>query len=849
MNKTQGARLRRPLLGSAATALSIFALGMSVGPAWAQQQGQALSEEPAAVEEITITGSRRAARSAADTPAPVDVISAETLTSQGSTDIADLLRNVVPSFNVRPQPISDAATFIRPANLRGLPPDSTLVLVNGKRRHRAAVITFLGQGLSEGSQGPDISVIPSIALRQVEVLRDGAAAQYGADAIAGVLNFALRDSPEGGSVEAKFGSTYEGDGDTYQFAGNIGLPVTDRGFVNLSFEFRESDPTSRSVQRDDAQALIDAGNTAVRQPFAQIWGQPKVDNDIKTFINFGVEASDIAEIYAFGNYAQRRVEGGFFFRNPDTRGGVFSNDGGVTRLVGDLTPDGSGNCPVVNVGDQAALDAVIADPNCFVFNELFPGGFTPQFGGRLNDIAGVGGVRGELENGLVYDVSVGAGRNEIDFFINNTVNASLGPDTPTNFDAGTYVQLEKNFNIDLSYPVPVAFFASPLNVAAGFEWREEQFDVGIGELASFEVGPLSEQGFVIGSNGFTGFSPTAEGTFDRKNIAFYIDLEADVTENLIIGLAGRIEDFTDFGTTTNGKFSALWRATDFLRFRGSYATGFRAPTPGQQNVFNVSTVFEGGELINRGTVPPTIPLAAQFGGKPLEPEESKSFTAGTALDVGGLSLTVDFFRIKVEDRIAQISSIELTPEEAAALEAQGIPGARDFASFRFFANDFDTVTRGVDVVASYPLDLFGGETDLSLAGNFTRTRLSGGELVDATREKQIEKGLPRFRGNFTATHRQGRFRGLARVNYWGKFFEAHLDDGTLPIDAGDEITVDVEVGFTLWGGLELIAGAENVFDETPTENPFAGVVGAKFPETSPFGFNGGFWYTKLKYSF
>jgi len=834
------------------TGVSALILSMMALPTTAHAQDAAQDQDAAAVaEEIVITGSRRAARSPADTPSPVDVITAEQFANQGDSDVANLIRNLVPSYNVRPQPISDAATFIRPANLRGLPPDSTLILVNGKRRHRAAVITFLGQGLADGAQGPDISVIPAIALERVDVLRDGAAAQYGADAIAGVLNFVLRDDPDGGSVEVKYGSTYEGDGDQYQIAGNIGLPVTDDGYLNLSFEFREADETIRSVQRDDAQGLIDAGNTAVRQPFAQTWGSPEVDNDYKIFFNFGVQASDNMEVYAFGNYAQRRVDGGFFFRNPDTRGGVFSNDGGVTRLVGDLTPDDGMDCPVVPVGDADALQLVIDDPNCFVFNELFPGGFTPRFGGSLNDIAGTGGVRGELDFGLIYDISASAGRNEIDFVIRNTVNAALGPNTPTTFEPGSYIQLEKQVNIDLSYPIEVDYFASPLNVAAGFEWREEQFEIQPGDSASFASEPLASQGFTPGSNGFSGFSPDIAGEFDRKNIAFYIDLEADITEDLVLGVAGRLEDFSDFGTTTNGKFSALWKATDNFSVRGTYSTGFRAPTPGQSNVTNISTVFENGRLINRGTVPPTLPLALEFGGEPLGPEKSRSFTVGGALDVGDLNVTVDFFRIKVEDRIAQTSSIELTPEEAAALEAQGITGASAFAAFRFFANDFDTTTRGVDIVATYPLDLFGGDTDINFAGNWTKTKVGSSErgLIDPTRERQIEEGLPRYRGNLGLTHIQDWFRGLIRLNYYGKFYEAHLDDGTLGFVAGSEITADVEVGVTVFEGLELAAGAENIFDNTPDLNPFRGVVGSKFPETSPYGFNGGYYYFRARYNF
>lgn len=839
--------MKKIALLSSASAMLLASLSAT----GASAQDAAQDQDAVAAEEIVITGSRRAARSPADAPSPVDVISAEQFQNQSDGDIGNLLRTLVPSYNVRSESISDAATLVRPANLRGLPSDSTLILLNGKRRHRAAVISFLGAGLSDGAQGPDISVIPSIALERVDVLRDGAAAQYGADAIAGVINFVLKNDAEGGQFEAKYGSTYDGDGDNYQLSGNLGLPVTDDGYINLSFEYREADETVRSVQRTDAQALIDAGNDQVRQPFAQTFGSPNVDDDYKLFFNFGVQASDVAEIYAFGNYAQRDVDGGFFFRNPDDRTGVF-DDGTGTRLIQDLIPDDGIACPVITVADgQAALDDLIANrPDCFVFNSIFPGGFTPRFGGQLNDIAATGGVRGEFDFGLTYDLSAGAGRNEVEFFINNTVNAALGAASPTDFDLGAYIQLEKQVNLDLTYPIDVDYFASPLNVAVGFEWREEQFEIETGDPTSFAT-DLSDQGFTPGSNGFSGFSPDIAGTFDRKNVAFYIDLEADVTEDLVIGVAGRLEDFTDFGTTTNGKFSALYTLNDYVRLRGTYSTGFRAPTPGQSNVTNTTTVFVDTELVNRGTIPPTTPLATQFGGQQLGPEESRSFTVGTALSFGDLDLTVDFFRIKVSDRIAQTRDFEITPQEAAQLEAQGITGASAFASFRFFTNDFSTRTRGIDIVATYPLDLFGGNTDIAFTGNWTETEVTGSRnnLIDELRRRQIEESLPEIRGSLTLTHQQDWFRGLVRLNYFDDYTEFDGDNLSREYRPGSEFTADIEVAAEIMEGFELAAGASNIFDNDPDENPFQGNAGQRFPELSPFGVNGGSWYVRARYSF
>ena len=330
-------------------------------PSYAQNSDLSVAED-----EIITIGTRRQQRSAADVIAPVDVIPSTELLNQAPNDIADALRISVPSFNVNTQPISDAATIVRPANLRGLSPDNTLVLLNGKRRHRASVISFLGGGIADGAHGPDISVFPSLALKNVQVLRDGASSQYGSDAIAGVINFELKDDAEGGIVEARYGQTYEGDGENYRIAGNIGLPLGDRGFVNLTAEYGEVNDTMRSIARDDVTALVAAGNTAVLDQSVntlttdidtvQIWGQPNVNDDIKLFVNTGFEVSENLELYAWGNYAERQVEGGFFFRNPTNRGGVF--DGPLVR-VDTTNPFGFSTIPGVVVSSFGAL----LDPN------------------------------------------------------------------------------------------------------------------------------------------------------------------------------------------------------------------------------------------------------------------------------------------------------------------------------------------------------------------------------------------------------------------------------------------------------------------------------------------------------
>jgi iron complex outermembrane receptor protein len=396
--------------------------------------------QEAMVEEIVTTGTRAKARSATDTVAPVDVISSSELTNQGDVDIANLLRNSVPSFSINDQPISDAATLVRPFQLRGMAPDHSLILVNNKRRHRGSVIVWSAGGISDGSHGADVSTIPGMALQSVEVLRDGAAAQYGSDALAGVINFKLKDASEGGSAEVRMGQYSAGDGDMAYFAGNMGMELGANGFANVTLEYGSSDETVRSEQRDDAAALIAAG-FPVANP-AQKWGRPIVDDDLKLFVNFGNQLNDSVELYGYANYAKKDVDGGFYFRNPTNRGGVYAD--GANLLVADTTGDMSGNCDqyAVDASDptSAALASAIAglkaDNNCFNFNETIPGGFTPRFGGTVTDITFMMGLRGELDNGLTWDVSAYRGENEGDFYLNNTVNASLGENTPRNVDPG-----------------------------------------------------------------------------------------------------------------------------------------------------------------------------------------------------------------------------------------------------------------------------------------------------------------------------------------------------------------------------------------------------------------------------
>ena len=822
------------------------------------EAGETASDDVVELESVVVVGTRAKPRSVLESAVPIDIVASEDFARQGGADLPNLLRTLVPSYNVNTQPISDAGTVVRPANLRGLAPDHTLVLVNNKRRHRAAVIHWLGNGLADGAQGPDLSPIPSIALEQVEVLRDGASAQYGSDAIAGVMNFQLKEGHEGGSVEFKPGIYQYGDGRQFSVAGNIGLG-TPETWANLSLEYGGADPTIRSIQRFDAQALVDAGNLNVRDP-AQIWGQPIVEDDVKFFANFGSTVNEAIDFYGHANYAGKRVEGGFYFRNPNTRSGVFSSDGGETLLVGNLSglPEGvdqtADDIPITNhVPDQEMLQEAFRDPNLFTFQEMFPGGFTPRFGADMADSSVLLGVKGSafedsLGKPLSWDLSGYFGRNYADFFIFNTVNASLGPATPTSFDPGDYIQTDYNLNLDVTYPLQDMVF-----LAAGLEYRNEGFEVVEGQRESYQIGPLAAQGFTAASNGFSGFSPIAAGTWNRYNLAAYVESEIKPMENWLLALAVRGENFEDFGSTLNYKVATNYGITETMKLRGSYSSGFRAPTPGQQNTFNVTTEFnfEKSDLVNNGTIPSTNPAAELVGGKALEPETSNNFTGGFTVEILDVNFTMDFFDIRMKDRLSLSQDFALEDDQKQSLIDAGVTSAANLEEFRFFTNDFDTTTQGIDAVLTIPaLD-----GNIIAVYNFTQTTVTDHNPVtlDDLRIKELEENLPKHRASLTVVQPiLDNFGVLARAGYWGDWYDSE-DDATYT----GKVIFDLEVSYTADTGISMTIGGNNIFDTYPDENP-AYVppridgepdIGNQYGQFSPFGFDGAYWYAKVGYSF
>jgi len=858
-----------------------------------------LSADIQELDEFVVIGSRRLPRLVKDSAVPVDVFGPRDLASQTSSDIDEILRTQIPSYNVQRHGIDDEATLVRPITLRGLSPDNVVVLVNGKRRHRSASLALLGSSLNTGSQGADINMIPSIALQQVEVLRDGAAAQYGADAVAGVFNMRLRDNNRGLHVRLQGGQYGTGTDAVLQgidqsegrlaqhnaastgrnvlAAANLGLPLTENGFLNLSLEYRDASPTIRSGLRRDETALISRGYP-VNNP-AQIWGSPDINNSIISFVNAGIDVGSSAHVYAFGGYGYRESEGGFYFRAPGTssaRSAVFRN--GDVRAVADLDENDDVVCSEVVPSldaDFAAVNTFVSQykGQCFLFNELFPGGFTPRFGADIYDLSATAGIRGGADDGFRWDFSFAYGNSDIQYFIYNTVNASMGPDTPTSFSPRAYKQQELTLAGSGSVPVDVNAFESPLNIAFGLEWHTEQFTTEGGDPDSWRVGKYGRQGFSVGSNGYQGLNPKFADTWTRPNFSAYTDLETDVTSNWTVGVAARYENYyNDFGSTLTGKLATLYRVTEGFRLRGTFSTGFRAPTPGQANLQALQTALsgDGDQLVETGQLPPTHPISAALGGQELTEETARSISLGTIVDLGpDLTLTVDYFDISLDDRISLTGNIAVTKEIQDIMDEENLlGGAENLQEVKFFSNDFDTRTRGIDFLLAYDYESSSGNsTQASLAWNWTATSLESFSpprdineflgrtlsepftlsLLTPRRQLETEELNPKHRVVLTGRHTIGALGGMLRLNYYDRWFACRNNsnscasgDGSSLLDEFDgAVIVDAEIGYSILDNYRLSFGVDNLFNSVPDAHPDeTGSQGNIRPESTPWDYNG-----------
>lgn len=823
-----------------------------------------------ALEEIVVTGTRKAGQSPTETLSPVDMIGGELVAEQATSDLTDALTKVSPSLNTQRFPIADGTALIRPVTLRNLSPDHTLVLMNGARRHRSALVNLqlapLGT-VNQGSQAVDWAAFPAASIERVEVLRDGASAQYGSDAIAGVINVILKDDSSGASVSAQYGEYYKGDGERLSVSANVGLPLTSNGFVNLTGEYSTSDITSRGVARPDAQDVAAVvGNDAVPlNGLGQRWGDPDVEA-IKFLVNSGIKFDNSLELYGFATYMDNTTVSDFFYRTP-----VLPASAGIAARTtlqidnnGDFLPDPAPPALVNSIRAQGLDPANYlvpgATPSGYVLRNPiyteFPGGYNPDFGADLTDFSAVLGLRGEMNEHFRWDLRGRFGEDEVDYRVSDTINPSLGRLSPLSFRPGTLTQEETGINLDF-----VKTFAnSPLNIAFGGEWRNETYKIGAGDEASIIAGPTAAI-FGVGSDGFQGFPQESSGDFKSDSWAIYTDLETDITDKFSAAVAVRYEDYQEFGDTFDWKVSGRYEITDTFAVRATANTGFRAPTPGQVNTLNVTTTSDAsGNLIPNGTYPVDNPIALALGSAPLEPEESESYTAGLVWSGWeGLNITLDYYHIEIESRLALLNNT-IGPAQVAQLTAAGIPNAGLLlgSNANYFVNGFDSEIDGVDLSIAKNFAVGAGDLLVDLRYNYNDQKVSNVRTgtINDSRVFDLENQTPQNRALLTFDYDTGgMFSGLVRLNYYDDWVTtAGLFS---PGDASDQYTysdalmVDLEARMRFAERFTVTAGAENVFDQYPDDeqDPTSQFLGVRYALTSPYGFNGGFYYLRLSMDF
>jgi iron complex outermembrane receptor protein len=833
----------------------------------------AMAQNSGVLEEVVVTGTRKVGLTPTETLSPVDVIGGAVLAKQASFDLTDSLTKVSPSLNTQRFPIADGTAFVRPVTLRNLSPDHTLVLVNGTRRHRSALVNLqlapLGT-INQGSQGVDFATFPSAAIKRVEVLRDGASAQYGSDAIAGVVNVILNDADDGYNLAAQYGEyDKNGDGERTTVSANGGFSLGGNGFLNLTGEYANTDTTSRGHARPDAAAVADiVGKSEVPyNGLGQRWGDPDIEA-YKLVVNSAYDFSDAFQLYGFGTYMYNETEGGFFYRDP-----VLPGDGNIAipaRTTLQIDADGDGQPDVapadlVNsiISDGLTPDdylvADAASPSGYVLRNPiyteFPGGYSPTFGADITDYEMVLGGRGELDNyGLSWDVRGRYGENEVDYKLHQSINPSLGALSPLDFSPGTLTQEESSFNADFVK----TWDSSPINLGFGAEWRRETYKIDTGNKASIEVGPTFAQ-FGVGSDGFQGFFPDSSGSWDSDSWAVYVDLETEITDKLSGAVAVRYEDYDEFTDTTDWKVSLRYDFTDNFALRGTANTGFRAPSPGQVHTLNVTTTADSsGNLVPSGTYPVDNPVAQVLGAKTLENEDSTSYSVGLVWTPGDrYEFTVDYYNISIDDRLA-LSSNTISQQNVDDLNDQGYANADLLlgSNANYFVNGFDTEVSGVDVMASVWYDLFGGVLTTDLAYNYNEQDISSVKTnaIGPDRVYDLENQTPENSAVLTFDYTRNGFASLVRVNYYDEWSttEGLLGDASDAYTYDDTILVDVELRYTFADTYTVAVGGENVFDEYPDdENGFVAndILGARYSVTSPFGFNGAFWYARISASF
>ncbi len=857
-------------IAAALTAFTIAAVGAAPS-ALAQDEDAADGDG----DIVIVTGTRRQNRTVADSTVPIDVIGEDALSNQGYTEVNKALNLLVPSFNF-PQPsITDGTDAIRPATLRGLAPDQTLVLVNGKRRHVTSLLNLNGS-VGRGSAAVDLNLIPGLAIDRIEVLRDGAASQYGSDAIAGVINVSLKSANSGVTGVATYGKyitelqdvpgnasvvvdggglpvvTPDGvlllnaqgerkarDGETLTLAANIGIPVFEDGFINLTGEYRDRNRTDRAGLDPRRQyATIGDPDELTFNRLSHRYGDAQTE-DYSVFLNAGAPVSPGTEFYLFGSFNERDGESaGFYRRSSDNRNRDFTNEPPPPAMLGPFVP-------------------------------FYADGFLPLIVTDTSDFSVGGGFKGAWSE-WNWDLSAVYGRNKLDFRVENSFNTSFGQASQTEFDSGGLKFAQTTVNFDLQRELPVSFLADTLSVAFGAEYRHENFGIRAGDLQSYSAGPFAVPfGAPAGAQVFPGFRPENEVDAGRDSYAFYTELETDLTPRWTTQLAGRFEHYSDFGSTVNGKFATRYELADGFAVRGAISTGFRAPSLHQQFYATNSTNNIGGVLVEIGTFPVDSAVAQTLGSLPLEPEKSLNLSGGVTLSLfDGFNITADYYRITIDDRIIITESLQ-GPDIVAILQAAGF---NNITSARFFINGLDTRTQGVDVIATYGLDLGGlGDIDFTGGFNWNKTVITaetdtlgplasvpGLDLFGRLETLRLIEGQPNTKINLAATWTKGVFETTIRTTRFGEV----LSPGSLAVDdvvLAPEWVTDIEGRLQMTENVSLAIGANNVFDVYPTANPVGvrptgGNYSANnyflpYSSFSPFGFNGRFVYARAVVEF
>jgi len=856
--------IHRALIGVSLAAL------LAPGTGWAQQapaaEGQGASAEATATEAeagaaITVIGSRGKPRTDVERPVAVDVVSGAELRATGQVDLGQQIQFTSPSFNSTKFGINGATNFADPASLRGMSPDQVLLLVNGKRRHQFSALNLnVAPGL--GTVVSDLNAIPSGAIQRIEVLRDGAAAQYGSDAIAGVINLTLNNASEGGTVNVTTGLNKEGDGFTVRTMLNQGFKLGGNGgFINYTLEYFSTEGTNRSDPYDGVlYPAAPANYTGPTANFPYTTANPRADRGVypqgafvvgnygqnqnrtyQAFLNSELPLSDAVTAYLFGGYSRKDIRAFGFFRAPAT----FANS--------NLT--------------------------------IYPDGYVPILPGRSIDWSVNGGFKGELA-GWDLDLSYGVGHNHLDQWANNTVNASLGAASPTSFYIGRSAFTQHVVEFTGSKDFGSVLGMDSLNVAMGAQWRRDNFQVSRGDPASYAIGPLTASGKTPATNGRPGYAPQDENDLSRRNIGAFIDVEADITPKLLIAAALRYENYSDFGGNLSGKFAGRFKLSEQIGLRASYNRGFRAPSLAQLgNRVNTSTV-QNGLILQTQQISSDNPRLAQLGIPAPKAEISNSFAAGLTGDFDRLTVTIDAFQINIKDRIAITDGI-LTASYPAV--AALFPGVREI---RFFTNQVDTRTRGIDVVATYKIPFDNGnKLSLTLAGTHAETKVlrqratpaaliagataanQAAPLIGLTAIELIEVAQPRSKILFSSNFDVGKLTLGARASYFGsvKAFSTGLNaaDSNVKCDAnnrcvqtfGGKTLFDMNVTYRVSDRLSLTAGGNNIFDTYPDKwnarrNGFTGEAASYSNGQTPytrnagqFGFNGAYYYLTANLTF